>query len=288
MSSEFPDRRTNAYRDDLAADYLQGKVSAATFVKGEKRQVVSGDVQLRQEPRHDAALDTELLHGDLVTVYDENEGWAWVQADRDSYVGYLSANALVSSVTPPTHRVRALRTHLYPVPDFKAPPLDLLSMNSRVAVDSSDDHFARLVDGRFAVAGHLAQLDVYETDFVDVAAQFLGTPYLWGGRTSIGIDCSALIQLALQATGVDCPRDTDMQEAALGNALADPRDHSAFTHGDLVFWRGHMGVMLDRTNLLHANVHHMAVANEPVAKVIERFEETHGPVTSVRRLDRGR
>lgn len=284
MNDKLPDPRINAYRDDLAAASLKDRVSVARYASGKMRQVVDGAAAMRGEPRHDAALDTELLFGETVTVYDEQEGWAWVQSRVDSYVGYVSGDALSSHVAEPTHRVSALRTHLYPVADIKAPPLDLLSMNARVAVESVDGRFARLKDGRFAIAAHLVPAGEHEDDFVAMAERFLGAPYLWGGRTSIGLDCSALIQLSLQAAGIECPRDSDMQEKSLGEALPDPRDQASYQRGDLVFWKGHMGVMLDGDRLLHSNAHHMAVVIEPVAGAIARIAEAECTVTSVRRL----
>lgn len=284
MSEKLPDPRLHAYRDDLAADYMKGQVDVPRLAEGKKRQVVAGAAAVRKEPRHDAPLETELLFGEMVTVYDEQEGWAWAQSRIDSYVGYVSEDALSSRVAEPTHRVSALRTHLYPVPDIKTPPLDLLSMNAWVTVDSIEGRFARLRDGRFAIAAHLSAADEHEDDFVAVAERFLGAPYLWGGRTSIGLDCSALTQLSLQATGMACLRDSDMQEKSLGEALPDPQDQGSYRRGDLLFWKGHMGVMLDGERLLHSNAHHMAVAIEPVAEAVARIAAAEGPVTSVRRI----
>ena len=283
MNKQLPDRRINAYRDDLAAERLRGQVDVANYRQGEIRQLMAAAAPLRRAPRFDARLETEVLHGESVTVYDENEGWAWAQAGQDSYVGYMPGNALGPEITPPTHRVSALCTHLYPAPDIKAPPLDLLSMNARLAVAEEMGHFARLADGRFAIASHLSALGDHAQDFVAVAERFVGAPYLWGGRTSIGLDCSALVQLSLQAAGVACPRDADMQEAALGEPLPDWKSLSVLKRGDLLFWRGHMGVMSDHEHLLHANTFHMAVAVEPVAEAVKRIEASEGPVTSVRR-----
>jgi len=281
------DPRINAWREDLAAAHLRGQVDAPDYSQGEKYQVSAGCVSLRKEPSTDAPFETEFLFGETLILYDAKEGWAWVQGDEDAYVGYAPAASLSRDITAPTHRVRALRSHVYPSPDIKAPPLDLLSMNARVAVESIEDRFARMLDGRFIVAAHLAALDEREQDFVTVAERFLGTPYLWGGRTSIGLDCSALIQLSLQAAGISCPRDTDMQEAVLGEPLPGPQDLRTFRRGDIIFWKGHMGVMLDEVRLLHSNAHHMAVAMEPVAQAIARIEKAEGPVTSVRRMKCG-
>lgn len=284
MSEGRPDPRLHVYRQDLAADSLRGRVDVPRYVEGTVRQVVAGVVPLRKEPRHDAPLETELLFGETVTVYEEREGWAWAQADGDSYVGYAAAEALSPAVNRTTHRVASLRTFLYPAPDIKAPPLDMVSMNALVSVQAENGRFSQLAGGQFVTSAHVAPLGAAESDFVDVAERFLGTPYLWGGRTSIGVDCSGLIQLSLHAAGIECPRDTDMQEARLGQPLPDPRDQSSFQRGDLIFWKGHMGVMIDDDRLLHANAHHMAVAIEPVGEAIARIAANEGPVTSVRRL----
>jgi cell wall-associated NlpC family hydrolase len=278
-----PDKRINAYRDDLAAESLRAKVDVPNYTKGEMRQVVATAAPLRHAPRFDAVLKTQVLHGESVVVYDENEGWAWAQADRDAYVGYIPSDALKNEITTPTHRVNALCTHIYPAPDIKVPPLDLLSMNAHLSVAEEMGSFSKLTDGRFALASHLVPVANVAKDFVSVAQKFLGIPYLWGGRTSSGLDCSALIQLSLQSAGIACPRDADMQEAALGTALPDPHDQSAYARGDLIFWSGHVGVMLDETRLLHANAHHMATAIEPVGQAIARIADTEGQVTSVRR-----
>lgn len=284
MSDKQLDPRVNAFRDDLAAASLKDKVAVGRYSSGKTRQVSDGSAALRRDPRHDAALDTELLFGETVCVFDEQEGWAWVQASSDSYVGYVSTDALSSHVFPATHRVSVLRTHIYPVADIKFPPLELLSMNSLVSVEDVNGRFARLKDGRFAIASHLLPVGEFAEDMVSIAQTLLGSPYLWGGRTSTALDCSALIQISMQAAGMDCPRDSDMQENALGEALDDPQDVSSYIRGDLIFWSGHVGMMLDAERLLHANAHHMSTVIEPVVEAIFRIGENDNPVTSVRRL----
>jgi len=244
-------------------------------------RVVAASAPLRRAPRVEAPLETEALLGETLVVYDEAEGWAWAQLDRDKYVGYLPAAALGAPVEP-THKVTAVRTHAYPGPNIKLPPRKAVSLGARVAIVGRDGPFAVSSDRLFFWAGHLAEEAVHETDFVAVAERFLETPYLWGGRTSEGIDCSGLVQTALTAAGVACPRDTDMMEGALGAPVASD---GVLVRGDLVFWKGHVGVMRDGATLLHANGWHMKVASEPLAEARARIAATGGgEVTSVRRL----
>jgi cell wall-associated NlpC family hydrolase len=278
-----PDPRRHAYRDDLAAEPLRGRVAARRFVKGEPRQVVAPSLPLRREPRFDATLDTEALRGELVTVYDESKGWAWVQLSRDGYVGYMPAEGLTRALVTPTHRISALRTYVYPEPDGKTPTLALLSLNAGIAAPRKEGRFLALEGGGFVVASHAAPVGTAEPDFVAVAERFVGTPYLWGGRTSIGTDCSGLVQLALEAAGHASPRDADMQAQELGRAI-DPK--LALRRGDLVFWEGHVGIMTGGKDFLHANAFHMAVAAEPFAQAKRRIKAAGYEVSCVRRLPR--
>ncbi len=276
------DRRRAAFRDDLADARLEGRVEAARFVTGSPRQVIATPaVALRRAPRFDAPLDTEALTGETLLIFEEEEGWAWVQLDRDSYVGYMPANALGAVGDEATHRVAARATWIYAEPDIKSRTLGWLSLNAVIAADSADERFVRRHDGGFVFAAHVAPVSDPETDYVEVAERLVGAPYLWGGRTSIGLDCSGLVQLALEAAGRPCPRDSDMQMAELG----EPVIHApgSLMRGDLVFWRGHVGLMLDEERLLHANAHHMRAEIEPLTQAAARIC-AHGPVTAVRRL----
>jgi cell wall-associated NlpC family hydrolase len=278
-----PDPRRNAYRHDLAAEPLRGRVESRRFVTGEPRQVVAPSLPLRREPRFDATLDTEALRGELVTVYDESEGWAWVQLSRDGYVGYVPGEGLTRTLVTPTHRISALRTYVYPEPDGKTPPLALLSLNAGIAAPRRDGKFLALEGGGFVVASHAAAVGTAEPDFIAVAERFVGTPYLWGGRTSIGTDCSGLVQLALEAASHASPRDADMQAQELGRVI-DPK--AALRRGDLVFWEGHVGIMTSGKDFLHANAFHMAVAAEPFAQAKRRIKAAGYEVSCVRRLPR--
>jgi cell wall-associated NlpC family hydrolase len=278
------DPRLTPARADLAAKHLEGKVQAARYVEGRLCDVIEPQAPLRREPRPDASLETEALKGERVTIYDANgEGWAWGQLAGDGYVGWLPDNALAPPGAAPTHKVTALRTLVFPGPSIKLPPLEALPLGARLAIARIEDRMAVTPSGAYVPATHLAPLGENEGDFVAVAERFLGTPYLWGGKTALGLDCSGLVQVALTACGVACPRDSDMQEAALGQGvIADVVD---LKRGDLVFWKGHVGVMRDATNLLHANAFHMAVATEPIADAVARIRAAGGAVTSVRRID---
>jgi cell wall-associated NlpC family hydrolase len=279
------DPRITPARPDLAAKHLEGKVTAARFVEGEVREVVDPQAPVRRDPAPDAPLDTEALKGERVTVYEtDQEGWVWGQLHYDGYVGWLPAAALGTAGPAPTHKVAALRTLVFPGPDIKLPPLAALPLGARLTIIRSEQRFAMTTDGGYLPAGHLVPIDAAERDFVAVAERFLGAPYLWGGKTSLGLDCSGLVQVALTACGVACPRDSDMQEQALGAAVAAKADFTNLRRGDLIFWKRHVAIVRDPEMLVHANAFHMAVAIEPLAEAIARIRAGGSEVTSVKRL----
>src|SRR5215813_3040051 len=280
-----PDRRRNAYRGDLAAEALRGTVAASRYAAGEARQVVDAAVPLREAPDAQARWATQVLFGEHVVLYEERGGWAWVQLAGDGYVGYLPGSALSQRVEAPTHWVRALSTWLYARPDFKSPPSLSLSMNAAVRVVEMEAAFAKLVDGRFVPTPHIAEHDCRAPDFVAVAERFLGVPYLWGGKTRLGVDCSGLVQTALTAAGIACPRDSDMQEGALGTAIAS--DIASLQRGDLLFWKGHVAIARDAATLVHANAFHMAVAIEPIGDAVRRIAADGGAIRAIKRLSSG-
>lgn len=282
MSGVPHDPRRTAARPDLAAASLQGRVEAARFVAGRNFGVTAPAAAVRRRPASDAPLDTQALCGERVTVYDEEEGWAWAQLDEDGYVGYIPAEALSAAPSgEPTHRVVSLRSFLFPGPDIKLPPLHALPLGAKVAVIETRGDFLRTEAG-YLWARHLGPVEVVAADFVATAERFLGVPYLWGGKTALGLDCSGLVQLSLAAAGRAAPRDSGMQEQELGIALGASE---TLRRGDLVFWRGHVGIMRDPETLLHANGYAMAVTSEPLTEAVTRTEAAGaGPVTSVRRL----
>jgi cell wall-associated NlpC family hydrolase len=275
------DPRITPVRPDLAAEHLRGTVEAARFAEGMTQEVILGTVPLRKEPSHQAALLTEALCGERITVYEiDDEGWAWGQLKSDSYVGFLPAAALLAPKGQPTHKVSALRTFVYPGPSIKLPPTDALPLGARLVVVRTEGDFAVTVAGGYVVRRHLAPVSALEMDFVAVAEWFIGTSYLWGGKSSLGIDCSGLVQVALNACGRACPRDSDMQEAFSGTtvSLAELR------RGDLLFWQGHVAIARSASSVIHANAYHMAVAIEPVTEAIARIASAGSEVTSIRRL----
>jgi cell wall-associated NlpC family hydrolase len=278
------DPRLTPARPDLAAKYLEGKVKAARYVPGEEFEIIDGVAPLRTEPSSDAEQKTQALKGERVTIYDRNgEGWAWGQLDSDGYVGWLPEQALARPGAVPTHKVTALSTLAFPGPSIKLPPMGTLPLGARLSVRRNDGEFAITHDGQYLPRQHLAALDGCESDFVAVAERFAGTPYLWGGKTILGIDCSGLVQVALNAAGIGCPRDSDMQEAALGQALPESKS-KRLQRGDLMFWEGHVAIVRDTETLVHANAFHMATAVENTRDAIARIKAAGSEVTSIKRL----
>lgn len=279
------DPRVHAYRPDLADVRLEGRVKAKRFVPGTAGQIVRPAVPVRGRPEMAAVLVTEALMGEEVMIFDEADGWAWVQLSQDRYVGYVPAAAVVRDVMQPTHRVRALGTFVYPAATMKAPPLMHLSINAGLVITGEEGEFYKTSFGGFVFQRHLSERAKGVRDFVSIAEQLIGTPYLWGGKTRIGLDCSGLVQTALHAAGRPCPRDSDMQRETLGDALEVPATLEGLQRGDLVFWKGHVGIMSDGVMMVHANAHHMSVVVETLPEAAERIVRAGGPITAIRRMD---
>ncbi len=277
------DERLHAFRPDLADMGLKDQVDAKRFVSGTKMQVTAPILNLHLKPSLDARQVTQALMGEIVTVFDVANGWAWLQLSQDGYVGYADASKLSSTMHEPTHRVSVLSTLLYPKPDLKSQPVQMLSLNAVVAVLGIENGYAQIGGGGYVYAAHLATLSEFTADYVAVAEMFVRVPYLWGGKGAAGLDCSGLVQIALQAAGRQALRDADMQEETLGTALLI-NDLASLSRGDLVFWDGHVGIMSDAETLLHANGYHMMVVQEPLVEAIARISATGKPVTSLKRF----
>lgn len=269
------DRRLTPANGRVAAMHLAGQVDAERYLEGWPAMVAAPVVDLRAAP--DGPRDRQLLLGAIVTVFEDLDGWSFVQGG-DGYVGYVQSDRL-ATVTPPTHFVATAATHAYAEEDFKSPDLHGLPFGARVKVLDERRKFFETNVG-FVPKSHLRALDRPFTDPATVAQLHFGAPYLWGGNSTRGIDCSGLVAAALQSCAIPCPADSDMQQADLGAPF-----EGAFQRGDLLFWKGHVGMMVDDTTLIHANAHHMATAYEPVERAILRIEaQGDGPVVARKRL----
>lgn len=224
---------------------------------------------------------TQALLGEVVDVFEERDGWCHVQLRRDSYVGYMQARDLDHATAVATHRVSVPLALSFPEPDIKSQPAMALPLNAEVAAIGHDAKFLRLADGRYICRVHLQPAISFAADYVAIASQFIGVPYLWGGKSFMGLDCSGLVQLSLQACGIECPRDADMQEEELGVGIPKGAD---LRRGDLVFWKGHVGLLEDAQTLLHANGTHMRVVSEPLRVATSRIAAGGSPVTSIKRI----
>ena len=274
------DPRLTPIRAGLASLALEGVTAATTYVAPTLMQVSAPVASVRVGAVGDAEQADQLVFGEAFDLIHEADGFGWGQARRDGYVGYVDMETLSAPVLTPTHRVRALRTYAFSEPNIKSAIVGLYSLNALVTEQDREGRFVRGERSGWFIDHHLADIGRFETDPASVAEQFLGAPYQWGGRESLGLDCSGLVQQAFYACGRWCPRDTDMQQSAFVKEVA--RDD--LRRGDLVFWRGHVGIMRDGQTLLHANAHHMAVASEPLTQAIVRIEAAgNGSPTAFRR-----
>lgn len=279
------DPRRHAFRPDLADERLQGKVDAGRFVSGETRRINTTLAALHREPSPTSGMDTQALFGESIRVFEEKDGWAWAQLMGDDYVGYIRTSDIGPDKGEPTHRVAAMRSFIYPTASIKLPTDRYLSIGSQMRVIAIEGDFAAIAGGGFIYRTHLTELATREPDFVAVTERFVGTPYLWGGKSSLGIDCSGLVQLSLAQTGIMAPRDSNMQEAELGQEITITPDLSGLRRGDFIFWKGHITTMVDETRIIHANGWSMTVLVEPLAVAEKRTREaTGGGITRIRRL----
>ena len=273
------DPRITPWRDGIAARGLEGLMEAEVYLDTRTMACVAAASAIRTAPDADAEQMDQLLFGERFEVLEEEGTWRLGQALRDGYVGYVQAAELKPIETPVTHRVAAIRTYAFAEPSIKSRAIGPYSINALVSVDAVEGRLAKVAGAGWMTASHLAPIGTVEDDWALVAEQFLGAPYLWGGRESLGLDCSGLVQQALFACGRACPRDADQQEE-MGVEIA-PND---FARGDLVFWKGHVAIGLGDGQIIHANGYHMAVAIEPLAEAIARIGAGGSQPKSYRRV----
>ena len=274
------DKRLNAFRSDLANIKLKGKVEASVFVEGKPGAICVSVANLKGSPVLTSNTEHQLLLGEEVQIFEQANGFAWVQSNRDGYTGYVAASAVTTDVPTSTHTVCVPFTFHYPQAELRQPPLAVLSMGSRVSVSGEESvrgtKYLLLEGGGAIIEKHLRAIDEFDEDFISVCEQLLNTPYLWGGSSGLGIDCSGLVQLSMRQCGREILRDSDMQAATLGEEIDPGENYSNLQRGDLIFWRGHAaihkGTVHGVPHIIHASGHTMSVAAEPLVPALERIE----------------
>jgi cell wall-associated NlpC family hydrolase len=260
------DPRLTLMHTGVAAASLEGRVEAHTFAAVRPMRALVPRTTLRGEPNAGAEAASELLYGEAFDVLLEEGDFAFGQSRRDGYVGFVARHALGPWLEAPTHRVSVQSALMFSRADIKAPDPEMLPRNCLVRVEAHEGRFARLDGGGFMIDAHLAPVGLHDRDVALVALDYLGAPYLWGGRSNAGLDCSGLVQQAMTACGRFCPRDSDQQRD-----LFAPAPEGDLRRGDLVFWPGHVAMLLDDETIIHANAYHMRTAVEPLAEAVARI-----------------
>ncbi|HUY69232.1 MAG TPA: NlpC/P60 family protein [Alphaproteobacteria bacterium] len=271
-----PDPRTHAFRSDLADVSLQHTVTASRYAEPVLRQCIRGVLPLFAAPDENSRLVSQIRYGEFLDVFEMREdGFAWVQNRADRYVGYMpAADAFNEQIADLSNRVNVLKTFVYTKPDLKMPPADVLTLGSFVRVGAIENGFCRLASGGYVFAKHVVPAErALAADYVFTAGRLLNVPYLWGGRTPQGIDCSGLVQLVLEMAEIECPRDSDQQREVFGQPLSMHWRDMDWRRGDLVFFDGHVGIMTNNKDMIHATAHVMQVTVEPLFDVVMRGAE---------------
>lgn len=290
ISVDAKDRRLTPARADLAAEHLRGSVEAERYAPGAPHSVRVKRLALKAGPNPADSQVSELLYGETFVVYEMRDGWAWGQAEADGYVGYAHSDGLKKGATQAGHVVATCFAHLYPEPALKCPAAASLPLGSRLALDAESPcgRYRRLADSSLWISSRqVIAMDARAADPMAVAELFLGSPYLWGGKTAAGLDCSALIQIPLFMAGIDIPRDSDLQRTAMADGLGRLVSRRHARRGDIAFFPGHVGFLADRDRLLHANATRMAVTTDPLEDVRAWVARDHPqPFLEIYRLDR--
>jgi cell wall-associated NlpC family hydrolase len=276
------DKRRHPFRPDLAAAYLEHRVEASRYQRPERKVIVTEVASIRADRDAGSMQISEFLFGEPVDVYESIDGWSWCQGVLDGYTGFVASEMLGNASAAPTHIVSARLSHLFPEPSIKLPPVGRLTLGARILVTSVSGRFAELADGTHIIAGHIRPLGEPEVDPVDVAIRFTSAPYLWGGRSTLGLDCSGLVQVAHQACALLPPRDSDMLAGELGEAVEIPPGPEGLRRNDVVFFPGHCMIADGEGGLVHANATHMMVTQEPADLVFKRTRGGWGSVNAVR------
>ncbi|EJF83186.1 NlpC/P60 family protein [Candidatus Bartonella washoeensis] len=270
------DPRLYAFRDDLADKRLETEITAQHFVQGEKKRVNTAVAGLFKENNKKSERQTECLLGEELLIFEQGESMSWGQSLKDGYVGYIDTTVLCTSTIKQTHIVSVPRTFQYLQADLRGPMEYPLSMGSKVSVVDEKEvrgtMYSILESGKAIITDHLSSIEYMYEDYVTIAETFTRTPYLWGGVSGFGIDCSGLVQLSMMMTGKMVLRDTDMQQKTIGRPLTDS---DKLQRGDLIFWKGHVAIMIDHENIIHANGHSMDVMIEPLEEAITRIAKKH-------------
>lgn len=302
------DPRLTPANDRVAHVSLRHLYPDRQAVKGVWMRVTAPVADLRISP--DRPRARQMLAGARFLTLDRTGDWVFGQSGRDGYVGWVLAGTLGPDMAV-SHRISALSTHVYPAPDLKVEPVGCLPCGALVAVaadgvapgavsathaaqqspaqtaaqsaaQSAARGFAALSGGGFVPWPHLTALDQPAADPVDEALRFVGVPYLWGGNSAAGIDCSGLVQVAFWGCGLDCPGDSDMQRATVGVVVDSS---SPPLRGDLIFWDGHVALCAGSDQIVHANAYHMAVTVEGFTATCARIVVMGGgAVRAIRRI----
>lgn len=278
------DKSINLYNDDFAAEKLRGKVDVKNYLSPKIFQIKGRNASVKLAPNIDAEQATQALCGELLEVYHLENGFAWAQLQKDDYVGYINLEDLAEPFLKPNKRIKVLRTYGFKGPKVQEKILFELSMNSMVeATNEEENGFVNCGSHGWIYKAHLANLNEFAANPSEIAKMFLGSPYCWGGKESFGLDCSGLVQTSFAACGINLPRDAYMQEKC-GEALEFDSEFTGLKANDLIFWKGHVAIMIDEINMIHANAYHMMVAIEPLQEAVKRIMQKDVPVRSIRRI----